>query len=546
LKVLSAESRPPLSAQHSALSTQRSALITRLTGFARAHRLQSALTWALRLLALGLALDAAALLARRFAPFEPPLALLFLPPALGLVAGAALAAARSPRPVWLAHEIDARLGLRERTLTALELISGVGADAPLAHEQVADAVDRLRRAEPLEAFPLRLPRPEAVASLLLLLALVPLLLLAPPDRAVQSADTERLALGEAERIATVAEEIEREEGSDRDAETGAQVAEMLRQVAEDLRESAASADRAVAQLGDAERRLAQLQRAQALDSAAAMARLADALDRDQRTRPVANAIDRRDYRRAAEEMRQLGSRAASGAEADRQAISEALRRAAAATARYDERLAEGLRQAAERAAGGEPGATEPAGQELDRAGGELRRQEMLERALSQLQNSRQTIASGASGQEGAGTRAGGRSGLGDRRGNGAGDAERGQGQGSDPARGPGEGRARGEGSGEAQGGGGGAGTGTGSGRAEVYDPAATRLRQVQVPGGEFDRPQITEGDRSSGDGDGEVTVDYREVLPTYQERATRAMQDRYVPLGMKDLVREYFSSLGNR
>ena len=33
------------------------------------------------------------------------------------------------------------------------------------------------------------------------------------------------------------------------------------------------------------------------------------------------------------------------------------------------------------------------------------------------------------------------------------------------------------------------------------------------------------------------------VLPTYQERATRAMQDRYIPLGMKELVKEYFSSL---
>ena len=41
----------------------------------------------------------------------------------------------------------------------------------------------------------------------------------------------------------------------------------------------------------------------------------------------------------------------------------------------------------------------------------------------------------------------------------------------------------------------------------------------------------------------EHNVDYRDVLPTYQERATRAMQDRYIPLGMKELVKEYFSSL---
>jgi hypothetical protein len=69
-----------------------------------------------------------------------------------------------------------------------------------------------------------------------------------------------------------------------------------------------------------------------------------------------------------------------------------------------------------------------------------------------------------------------------------------------------------------------------------------RSRQVQVPGGDFERPQITEGDLTEGT-DGEARVDYREVLPTYQERATKAMQDRYIPLGMKDLVRDYFSSL---
>jgi hypothetical protein len=64
-----------------------------------------------------------------------------------------------------------------------------------------------------------------------------------------------------------------------------------------------------------------------------------------------------------------------------------------------------------------------------------------------------------------------------------------------------------------------------------------------VPGGDFDRPQISAGDSQSDGGDGEAHVDYRDVLPTYQERATRAMQDRYIPLGMKELVKEYFSSL---
>src|SRR5205085_12679768 len=89
----------------------------------------------------------------------------------------------------------------------------------------------------------------------------------------------------------------------------------------------------------------------------------------------------------------------------------------------------------------------------------------------------------------------------------------------------------------------GAGTGSSPRTTDVFDPAATQSRQVQVPSGDFDHPQIGPGGDQSDGGDGEVTVDYRDVLPTYQERATRAMQDRYVPLGMKELVKEYFSSL---
>src|SRR5262245_63230327 len=133
----------------------------------------------------------------------------------------------------------------------------------------------------------------------------------------------------------------------------------------------------------------------AFDAAAALSRIADALDRDARTRPVSSALDRRDYRRAAEEMRQLGSRAAAASEADRQAMAQALRQGAAAAGRYDERLAEALRQAADRAAAGEPGSTDQAAREMTRTGGQLQRQETLERALSQLQNSRQEVGRAA-------------------------------------------------------------------------------------------------------------------------------------------------------
>jgi hypothetical protein len=282
-----------------------------------------------------------------------------------------------------------------------------------------------------------------------------------------------------------------------------------------------------------------MQSPRAFDTAAALSRIADALDRDARTRPVASALDRRDYRRAADEMRQLGSRAAGAPEADRQAMAQALRQGAAAAGRYDEKLAEALREAADRAAAGEPGSTDQAAREMARTGGQMQRQETLERALSQLQNSRQALGAGSrQGQSGSSSSASRRPSAGQEPGEGEGSG-RDQGQGQ--RQGQGQGQGQGDGNGERPGSG--AGTGSTGRTTELYDPAAVRTRQVQVPGGDFDRPQISVGDSQTDGGDGEARVDYRDVLPTYQERATRAMQDRYIPLGMKELVKQYFSSL---
>jgi hypothetical protein len=525
-------------ARLSALGT-RQALTRALEGYQRAYQLQSALAWSLRLLGLGLAIDLVALIALRVAPTLPlPAPALALPPVVALVVGVALGLTRRPRIEWLASQVDRRLGLQERTVTALELSSGSA--HPLAQEQLADSIRHLRHAEPLEAFPFRVPRREVGAVLALALVLVPLILIAPAARTTTAPKPDGVALGEADRITALADEVERDNAPEDDPAINGQVAQLLRQAGEDLRDAAADPDRAMAQLSGAERQLSSMQSPRAFDAAAALSRIADALDRDARTRPVASALDQRDYRRAAEEMRQLGAKAAAGSEADRQATAQALRQSAAAAGRYDEKLAEALRQAADRAGAGEQGATDQAAQEMARTGAQMQRQETLERAMSQLQNSRQALGQNG-GQQSSGQQSGSRrsSSTGDQ----GGQQGEGEGQGRGQGQGNGQGQGQGQGDGEGNQPGSGAGTGSQARTTSLYDPAAVRTRQVQVPGGDFDRPQISEGDSQSDGGDGEVHVDYRDVLPTYQERATRAMQDRYIPLGMKELVKEYFSSL---
>ncbi|TAK24109.1 MAG: hypothetical protein EPO26_06765 [Chloroflexota bacterium] len=512
-------------------------LAAELRPFERAARLSSALVWAMRGLAVGITLTLALALASRFGVVTVTLAAWFVLPMAALIIGTIAGLARH-RPLGeIASEVDHRANLRERAITALEM---TGRFDPLARTQIADAVEHLRRLEPLETFPPRLPKRWSIASLVMALAMIPFLSLSLPGGSGARDRSAEIVAAEAERIEAIAEEIERESVADSGEERPAAAAAVLREIAAQLRQEV-NAERALASVGEAERRLSALQDSRAFDAASALARVADTLDRETRTRGVSNALDRRDYARAAREMSQLGPRAAQGSSADRQAIAEALRQAGAAASRYDERLGQALREASERARQGDEGATERATSELNRLGNESRRQEALERALSQLQESRQALTSG---REGSGARpserAAGADGDDPSAGSGAGDRG-GQGQGQ--SGGQGSGGQAGDGEGGDPSSGSGAGTGTSTRTTDVYDPAATRARQVQVPGGDFDRPTFGESEEQSDSADGEVTVDYRSVLPTYQERATRAMQDRYIPLGMKELVREYFSSL---
>src|SRR5689334_20864650 len=89
---------------------QRSSLAGALSTYLRAYQLQSGLLWALRLLAVGLALDLIALAAARAWPaLAPPAVWLAAPPLLGLVVGSIVGLARRPRVEWLAAQVDRRL-----------------------------------------------------------------------------------------------------------------------------------------------------------------------------------------------------------------------------------------------------------------------------------------------------------------------------------------------------------------------------------------------------------------------------------------------------
>jgi hypothetical protein len=93
-------------------------------------------------------------------------------------------------------------------------------------------------------------------------------------------------------------------------------------------------------------------------------------------------------------------------------------------------------------------------------------------------------------------------------------------------------------------GGSGAGTGQGNQDEAIYDPLMTIGRPDVVPGAQaFDPNEVFENAFADSPYNNEAQVGYKQVFAQYEERATQTLQNSYIPAGLKDIVKDYFSSL---
>jgi hypothetical protein len=87
----------------------------------------------------------------------------------GLILAAAALRLQRVGAVTASRLIDVRLGLDERTSTAVELLLAPGVPTPMGRRVIADATGRLAAIRGADAFPLRVPKEAAVAAVLALL-----------------------------------------------------------------------------------------------------------------------------------------------------------------------------------------------------------------------------------------------------------------------------------------------------------------------------------------------------------------------------------------
>jgi hypothetical protein len=558
-------------------ASERAELHERLTLIGRVVRLQAIATWAVRLIFIGLAVNAVWLAGARVFPYIVPTAVLPAIPLALAALGALVLVFWRPEATRIAALTDRRLGFKERITTAVELERKSGipdtAASPggllMADLQLSDAVTHLRQVEPVEAFPIRLSLREVNATLLAIVLVVGLAVWPNPMQQTvrqreQMAQTVRQ---EAERLNRAADQIAAA-NADENGEELRQVEQALRDAARALEQRAGSSEEALAALAALEQRLQALRAQGGEDMQDALAALAGSMAQDPRTRDAGTSLARGDFRQAADQMRQIGQQMDQMSPAERARMARSMRQAGQRANRANPALGQGLQQAGNAMEQGNVGEAQDglnqAAGALEQASGQLRASSERERAMAQMQQSRGQIsrasqqgqqARGQQGQQGQGQQGQSQQGQGQQGQQSQGQQGQGQGQQGQQGQGGQEGEGQGQGQGQggsqngeqgdgSEAGGSGAGTGSNPSSDAIYDPVFAASRQERLnPEDQFQPEEAIENPNPEEGLRNDAQVSYRQVHARYQEQAVQSLQNNYIPIGLKDLVKDYFTSL---
>ncbi len=482
----------------------------------------------------------------------------------------------------IARLVDLSAGLKDRLTTAVELSQG-RIRSPFADRQMADALAVGSAVPQAQVFPWRW-RPLRWAAAALFAALFLWLTFQPNPR-------DRLLAREAEArqaIAAVQANIEQLRGelgsSPNPAPELQQAREQLERLSRELTEAGPNREQALARLGEIQQNLASQLNPRTQAERFGLDRLARELERSGQAPGLGERFTQGDRQAPAEALKNIAGRLGELSAENREALAQALERAAQTLRGINPALADRLQQAADAIRRGDLEAAQRALQEAERLAGEMGQrvegQERLARVVDRLEAERRQLAgqnqlaalAWVQGQQaGQGAQPGNQGGQ-DQQAGPVGRGAQGQGgnQGSPSQAGQGAGSNQsGTGAGfSGQTSGNVAGTtaptspggvATGGGRPLTDRPGTTATGEFEaiyapvqrlgasgqtsfIPGQQSPGPV----DRQHGDGPvevGQMLVPYQEVVGQYQAAAGRALDSGYVPGPLKDLVKAYFDSL---
>jgi hypothetical protein len=548
----------------------------------RALAFQRAVAWFARGLVVGLSIDLAIMLwawTREAAASVPVSLWVVLPLSCALIASLATLLVRHTSRD-LARRVDVAAGLQERSVTALEL-GGRGADHPLALAQMRDAVEHLRRVEPLETFPPRAPRHElfvaaVVAALVVIFAFIP----NPWLLSARVANPQvSIARDQAEKVNRLADSLQPQNNPEL-----AQLQDLLRKGSRTIDTRSSQPEEALAALEDLEQAVRDMSAGDDQLSAS-LAAISSALAGDPSTQQLAAAINTGDMNEISRATRDLAQRTAQMDSQQQQRVATVLRAAADRAGRASSSVAVSLANAAsalQAGAGGQQaiGASGETGDQSNGDAGQSAQaaQDALntlanstdaaaarQRASNQLQASQNALeralgrapsrsaansggpgSSTSNGQQGRGNgQSSGDQGQGQSRGQGGSQGQPDRGQGGDQ---PGGGGSSGDNNpGDGQNGGGYSTGGQNLNRTGDSTGLDGVLRPEQVPSDGSVTPDTSSENPYLGQaGNGDARVGQESVNPSYQGKSTQGGDSASIPIGLRDLVKDYFSSLDHK
>lgn len=511
------------------------------------RRLAEGFLWLPRGLLIGLLLSGIVATITRFRPLLTNLEMVYLILVLstaGLLISFTFLLIQKRSLVQQAQFADHQFELRERTSTAVEIYGGeLSTTSILASLQLADTLRVARSVDAGNALPLRPNGRDMLVIALITLLLATAVLLPNPLAEIleeQRAVTESIA----EQVAAI-EALEEEILQDPTitAEQQKALLEPIQGALEQLQVGQLSREQTVAVLSEAAADLREL--SEATDSQS----LREALISAGQTiadspigQPLAQALQNGDLAAASTAVNRMADELVDLSSESQSALAQDLANTAAMLEQVDPELSAELAQAAEALNQGDLNAAQQALRQaaatLQQRAQEQATAQQATAAASQLERGSNQVAQ--AGQVVQGGQGQDQEGQGANTQNQQGQGQGGDGQGSD---GGGFAQELGEGTG---------GPGPGGGHAEnVYVPEAVDLSTeegvaIELPAECLSNPEncgALINEEVTEIGDEQSLVPYDQVFGDYRDAAYQALDEDYVPLALRDTIRDYFSSL---
>lgn len=493
-----------------------------------------------------------------------PIYAIYSKAALGVLAATLLAviygAFRTPKNRQVALKVDS-LGLQERTLTAVELI---GEQSTFAVLEKQDALKHLKAINLKKALPIR-PNKKYLVICALLIVVLGVSAFIPNPMAEKARELNQLKqeiAKQEKKISQVEKNIEK--NAKLTAEQKKEAELKLQELRKELKAAQNKNDIDKA-LQKSQKKLEYLSD-KYTDSKENLEKLLNTLAKNQSTKQLADMIKNSNEKQLKDNLKQFADQLKKMDKEQLKQLSKNISELANQI-KNDPELRQALSQLAQKLASGEMGDVSDTLDKLSDSISDLMSDESFRQAMEELSKQLGEMQQGQQGEQQGNQDGQGTPGEGSK--DGGGQQTSGQG-GNQPGTGQGQGQGAGQGQGQGKGQGGGAGSGTDMGQEnpnpitpgsgiQKKDGSTKKIGEYEkiftskTLGGDGEQTNLT-GKKNNGGSTDQITTDksqsvrgssvpYNQVIGEYKQNALDSINSNDIPSGMKDLVKDYFSSL---